>query len=175
MTSIYHVMTSIYLRDMCIHLCMSIEYELYGALHIVCQHVYVHSIPLCAPGGLSVEIPPVLVELGLWVARLVTTRGPGAYWPQYVLIIFLFVGFRSVRYVLQLCGPWAKVAYLYFIYSLCVLHDYECNQILFIVSTSNQYFYSVPVKSVFIISIRSASIVIFVSIDISRFSFSISF
>jgi len=35
---------------------------LYRALHIVCQHVYVHSITLCAPGVLSARIPPVLVS-----------------------------------------------------------------------------------------------------------------
>ena len=39
----------------------------------------------------------------------------------------------------------------------------------------NQYFYSVSVKSVFIINTSSASIVYFVSINISRFSFSYFF
>ena len=45
--------------------------------------------------------------------------------------------------MLQLCGPWAKVAYLHFIYSLCALHIYECHQlyqILFILSTSKSIF-----------------------------------
>ena len=122
---------------------MSIEHGLYGALYIVCQHVYVHSIALCALGGLSAGIPPVSVELSLWVARLVMTRGPWAYCLQFVLIVFLFTGLRSVRYVLQLCGPRAKVAYLYFIYSLYALHIYECHQlyqILFFLSTSKSIF-----------------------------------
>ena len=35
---------------------------LYGALHIVCQHVYVHSIALCVPGGLSAGIPLVSIS-----------------------------------------------------------------------------------------------------------------
>ena len=39
----------------------------------------------------------------------------------------------------------------------------------------NQYFYSVPVESVFIISTSSASTVCFISIEISRFSFSYFF
>ena len=34
---------------------------LYGALHIVCQHVYVHIIALYVPGGLFAKIPPVSV------------------------------------------------------------------------------------------------------------------
>ena len=39
----------------------------------------------------------------------------------------------------------------------------------------NQYFYSVPVESIFIISTGSASTVYFVSIEIFRFSFSYFF
>ena len=39
----------------------------------------------------------------------------------------------------------------------------------------NQYFYSVPAKSVFIINTSSASTICFVSIEISRFSFNYFF
>ena len=77
------------------------------------------------------------------------TRELGYFNHKYMLIVFLFAEFRSVRYVLQLCGPWAKVAYLHFISSLCALHIYECHQlyqILFILSISKSIFYSVPVN-----------------------------
>ena len=106
-------------------------------------------------------------ELSLWVARLVTTRGLGAYCPQYVLTIFLFVGFRSVKYVLQLCRPWAKVAYLHFISNLCALHIYECHklyQILIILSTS---------KSIFLLS-TSYSVLLLIPVQQVQYILSVS-
>ena len=51
-------------------------------------------------------------------------------------------------------GLWAKLAYLHFIYSLCALHYYECNQLVAILSSR---FILSKVKSVFILNISSAS------------------
>ena len=122
---------------------------LYGTLHIMCQHVYEHSITLWAPGCLSVGIPPVSVSAQFLSCSPGDDQGAGAYCPQYVLTVFLFVGFSSFRYVLSdYVGLWAKVAYLNFIYSLCALQDQFSNQIVIILRTN---------KSVFILSISSAS------------------
>jgi len=81
--------------------------------------------------------------------------------------------------IISLCGPWAKVAYLHFIYSLCALHVYECNQlyqilitlstskIIFLLSTSYIRFISqYQLNQVFNFSISSASISIFISVSI---------
>ena len=65
--------------------------------------------------------------------------------------------------ITSLCGPWAKVAYLHFIYSLRALHVYECNQLY-------QIYFSDKLNQVFNSSISSAS---YFSIDLLRFSFSI--
>ena len=102
------------------HLCAYIlvwafSMRLYGALHIVCQHIYVHSIHFVRQTALSAGIPPVSVcspeirELGVYypplsVLHLVASRGPGAlptgvFYPQLCAYnFFLFAGFRSVRY-----------------------------------------------------------------------------
>ena len=125
-----------------------------------------HNIALYASGGLFSGISPVLVSAQFMSCSLSDDQGARGLLPIVCAYIFLFVGFRSIRYVLQLYGTWTKVAYLHFIYSLCALHDYECNQIVFILSTN---------KSVFILSISSASTVCFVSIKISRFRFSYFF
>ena len=100
-------------------------------------------------------------ELRFWVARLVTTRGPGTYCSQYVLTIFLFAGFRSIRYVLQLYGLGSKLhtCILFIVYVHYMIMN-ATRYYLFSVQV-NQYFYSVPVKSVFIISTSSASTVCF--------------
>ena len=105
----------------------------------------------------------------------VNQGGPRAYCPHYVLIVFFYLQDSDQSGMLQLCRPWAKVAYLLFIYSLCALHIYECHQlyqILFILSTSKSIFLLSTSYSVFIISTSSASTVNFVSIKISQFSFS---
>ena len=73
------------------------------------------------------------LKFSLCVARLVTTRGLGVYCPQYVLIIFIYAGFRTVKYVLSdYVGLWAKVVYLHLVYSLCAWHFYVCNQTIII-------------------------------------------
>ena len=95
-------------------------------------------------------------QLSFWVACQVTTRGPGAYCPQCAYSFFV-CRIQVSQVCFTVIWPWAKIVYLHFIYSLCALHDYECNQI------------------VFILSISSASSVCFVSIEISRFSFSYFF
>ena len=141
MFSIYYDMVSIICEIMCIPFWYEHWAWLYIEHYILCASMYMCIVlhytrqAVCPRGSHQFQF-----QLNLWVARMVTTRGPGANCPQYVLTVFLFAGFRSIRYVLQLCGPWAKVAYLYFIYSLYALHDCECNQIVFIRSTSKSIF-----------------------------------
>ena len=157
---------------MCIYLSMSIEHDFIWSTTFcvsacICAHHCIMRQAACQRESHQFQF-----QLSLWVARLVTTREPGAYCPQNVLTVFLFVGFKSVRYVLQLYGAWYKVAYLHLVYNLCTLHDYECNQIVFILNTSSasiytqykfsQYLYSVQVHLLFIgINISSIQLQLF--------------
>ena len=95
MASIQYGMTNIILWDY-VHISWYEHWVwvLYGALHIVCQHIYVHSITSCAPDDLFAGIPQVSVS-----AQFLSCS-PGAYWPQYVLIVYLFARFRLVKYIL---------------------------------------------------------------------------
>ena len=139
--------STLFCEIMCIHPGMSIKHDFIWSTTYCVPACYVHSIALCATGGLSTGIPLVSVSTQFLNCSPGDDQGLGAYCPQYVLTIFLFAWFRSVKYVLQLYDPWAKFAYLHFIYSLCTLHDYECNQIVFNLSTS---------KSIFILNITSS-------------------
>ena len=80
--------------------------------------------------------------------------------------------------IISLCGPWAKVAYLHFISSLCALHIYECHQlyqILFILSTSKSIcFYLVAVIQ-FSLLVPVSKFSIFINIDISSIQLQYSF
>ena len=127
--------------------------SLYGALLIMCQHIYVHSIAFLRVKRLCLRESHQFQLSSVYELHLVGTRGPGAlptgvFYPQYVLIVFSVCRIQ-ISQLWQLCGPWAKVAYLHFISSLCALHIYDYHQlyqILFILSTSKSIcLYSVPV------------------------------
>ena len=137
---------------------------LYGALHIVCQHVCKHNIALCALGDLSAGIPPVSVSAQLWVARLVMTRGLGAYCPQYVLTVFLFAGFSSVKYVLPVyvgLGPKLHT---------CILLQFMCITCLWMQLVISDFILSISqIKYLISVSFQQ----VYFSIDIFRFSFCI--
>ena len=136
---------------MCIHLRMSIEYELYGALHIMCIVLHYAHQAACPRGSHQ-------FSLRLCFARLLSISELGAYCPQYVLIVFMYARFRSVRYVLQLCGHLSQSCILALVNSLCVLHYYECNQSVIIFSTSSISIYSQYQFSKYFISIDISSI-----------------
>ena len=86
------------------------------------------------------------IQLSLWVARLVTTRGLGIYCPQSMLTIFMYTKFKSVRYVLSdYVSLWAKIAYLHLVYSFCTLYFYECKQTVIIHNRSSVSNFSVSI------------------------------
>ena len=131
-------MFNIIMRHLCAYILVWVlSMNLYGALHIMCQHAYEHYIALCALGGLSPGISPVSVQLSLWVARLVATRGLGAYCPQYMLIVFMLQDSDQSGMYYSYVGLSAKVAYLHLVYSFCTLHFIECKQIVIILNTSS--------------------------------------
>ena len=96
---VFKMSWSAFICELCTYILVwTLSMSLCRALYIVCQHVYVHSIALWAPDGLSVGIPPVYIQF--YFARLRSNREPGVYYSQYVLTTFLFAGFKSVRYIL---------------------------------------------------------------------------
>ena len=130
-------MISIYLWVMCIYLGMNIEHESIWST-IYCVHIYVHSIALWALGGLSAGIPPVYIQF--YFARLRSTREARVYYPQYVLTVFLFIGFRSVRYVLpDYVGLGPKLHTCIYLQFMCItcLWMQQVIKILFSVSVKS--------------------------------------
>ena len=118
-------MFSIIMWHLCAYILVwALGMTLYGALHIVCQYVYEHLHCIMCSRRLVHENPTSFSFSSIYeIARLVTTKGLEAYYPQYVLIIFMYTGFKSVRYVLSdYVGLWTKVAYLHLVYNLCALH-----------------------------------------------------
>ena len=134
---------------MCIHLGMNI------------QHEFIWSTSYCVPACLCaqhcimrtrqvVRGDPTSLYSVLFCSPEVD-QGDRGILPKVCAYSFSICRIQiSQVCITRLCGPWDKVAYLHFIYSLCALHDYECNQIVFILNTS---------KSVFILSISSASFI----------------
>ena len=149
---------------------------LYETLHIMCQHIYVHSIALCAPDSLFTGIPPISVSAQYMSFSPGDDQGVRGLLPTVCAYSFSIcrIQISHVYFIVmwalsQSCIP---AFYLQF---MCITWLWmHINQYLFLVQV-NQYFYSVPVKSVFIIITSSASTVCFVSIEISRFSFSYFF
>jgi len=90
------------------------------------------------------------ISLVFSFVRLRSTREPGVYYPQYVLTVFLFAGFRLVRYVLPNYVGFSQSCILAFIYNLCILHVYECNQL-------NQFYPQYQLNQYLISSNSSAS------------------
>ena len=130
----------------------TLSMSLYGALHIVCQ--------AACPRGSHQFIFSLL--LFAWDRP----RSQGYITHSMCLQFFCLQVQISQVCVTSLCGPWAKVAYLYFIFSLCALHIYECNQlyqILFLSINQIKYLISASVQQVYF------------SIDILLFSYNIPF
>ena len=90
---------------------------LYGSLDIVCQYVYEHYI-MCVRQLVSGD--PTSFSFNLCIACLVMTRGLGAYCPQYMLIIFMYTGFWSVRYVLQIMWAYEPKLHTYIYFTVYV-------------------------------------------------------
>ena len=70
--------------------------RLYGALHIVCQHIYMHSIAFYAPDGFVCEDPTSLSS----VCSPVVDQGARGILPTVCAYSFSVCRFRLVRYVL---------------------------------------------------------------------------
>jgi len=104
MSSIQYDMTSIILWDY-VHTSWYEHWAWFYMEHyILCASMYMcttlhYACQVACPRGSH------QFSFSLCFARLMSTRELGAYCPQYVLTVFLFAGFRSVRYVFQLCGP----------------------------------------------------------------------
>ena len=111
--------------------------SLYGALHIVWQHIYVHSIAFLRAKRLVRGDSTSLIFSLLAYGR----PGSQGYITHSICLQFFYLQVQiSQVCVTSLCGSWAKVAYLHFIYSLCALHVYECNQLY-------QILFSVSIKA----------------------------
>ena len=101
MISIQYVMTSITLWDY-VHTSLYEHWAWFYMEHyILCDSMYMCiALHYAHQAGYLRGSHQFQFQLSFWVARLVTTRGLGVYCLQYVLTIFLFAGFSSVRYVL---------------------------------------------------------------------------
>ena len=142
---------SAFICELCAYILVwTFSMSLYGALHIVCQHIYVHSIVFlrvrrfCLRGS---------HQFNFQFTCLVSTRGPGAYCPQgfiahsMCLQFFLFAEFRSIRYDSYVgLGPKLHTYILFPVYVHYIFMNATSytRYYLFLVQV-NQYFYSVPV------------------------------
>ena len=66
--------------------------------YILCASMFMCIACIMRTRWLACGDPTSLFQF--YFARLRSTREPGVYYPQYVLTVFLFAEFRSVKYVL---------------------------------------------------------------------------
>ena len=82
---------------------------LYGALHIVCQHVYVQSTALCGPGGLSTGIRLVLVSAQFMSYSPSDDQGVRGLLPTVCAYSFYVCRIQNSQVcVIRLCGPMSQ-------------------------------------------------------------------
>ena len=130
-----------FICDLCAYIFVWVLSMSYMEHYILCASMFMCIVALCALGGLSAGIPPVSVSAQFMSCFPGDDQGARGILPTVCAYSFSVCRIQiSQGCITRLCGSWAKVAYLHFIYNLCALHDYECNQIVFILSTSKSIF-----------------------------------
>ena len=119
--------------------------RLYGALHIVCQHIYVHSIAFSAPSGIG---PPGSHHLKFNLL-IYSNQGAKGIGPIICAYSFSVCRFRFVRYVLSVyvgLGLKLHTCILFTVYVHYIFMNATSYTRYYLFSVQvNQYFYSVPI------------------------------
>ena len=150
---------------------------LYGALYIVCHHIYVHSIALCVPGGLSMGIPLVLVSAQFLSYLPGDNQGARGLLPTICAYSFSVCRIQISQVCYSYVGLGLKLhtCILFTIYVHYIFMNATSYTRYYLFSVQvNQYFTQYQLSS-FNYQYQFSKCSIFISIDISRFSFSTSF
>ena len=128
----------VFICDLCAYILIwTFSMRLYRALHIVCQHIMCIALHFARQAAF-VRGDPTSLSFSLLAC---SRPGSWGYFTHSMCLQFFYLQDQiSQVCITSLCGTWAKVAYLYFYYSLCGLHVYECNQLY-------QIYLSVSIKS----------------------------
>ena len=151
---------------MCVHFYMSIKHKFYMEHYILCASMYVHSIALCASGGLSRWIPPVSVSAQFLTCSPGDDQGARGLLPIVCAYDFSVCSIQ----ISQICFTvmWDLGQKLH----TCILFIVYVHYIFMNATSYIRLISQYQLNQVFNFSISSAS---YFSIDILRFRFGISF